>query len=109
MAEPEQRDLRYTVYLEERKLLIDAEREGSRSLDKAILVLAGGAIGLSLTTLDKFAPSNWFLYGSWILLVLSIVLTLFSFLTSQWACSRQRDMLDLEWQPADLRACQVLS
>lgn len=39
-------DLKYKVYLEERKSLIDAEREGSRLFDKAILTLAAGAFGL---------------------------------------------------------------
>lgn len=103
MPEPRPRDLQYTVYLEERKLLIDAEREGARSLDKAILLLAGGAIGLSLTTLDKFDIGNWFLYAAWVSLVFSIVLTLFSFLTSQRACSRQREILDLEWKAGDAK------
>ncbi len=42
-------DLKYKVYLEERKLLVDAVREGARSFDKTILALASGAFGLSLT------------------------------------------------------------
>lgn len=47
---------KYDVYLEERKLLIDAEREGARTLDKAILTLAAGALALSITFLEKVVP-----------------------------------------------------
>lgn len=94
--------LKYDVYLEERKLLIDAEREGSRSFDKAILTLAAGALGLSITFVDKIAPlpqatTLWLLVVSWISFGFSIIVTLSSFITSQWACASQRDILDTEW------------
>ena len=46
----------YEVYLEERKLLVDAEREGARTFDKAILTLAAGALALSITFLEKVVP-----------------------------------------------------
>lgn len=85
--------LKYNVYLEERKLLIDAEREGSRSFDKAVLTLAAGALGLSVTFVDKIAPVPqatilWLLVASWIFFGFSIIVTLSSFITSQWACVR---------------------
>ena len=94
--------LKYNVYLEERKLLIDAEREGSRSFDKAILTLAAGALGLSITFVDKIAPlpqaaTLWLLVTSWISFGFSIIITLSSFITSQWACVRQREILDTQW------------
>jgi hypothetical protein len=50
-------DFKYEVYLEERKSLVDAEREGSRSFDKAILTLAAGAFGLSLTFIRQIVPN----------------------------------------------------
>ena len=37
-------DFKYKVYLEERKSLVDAEREGSRLFDRAILTLAAWRI-----------------------------------------------------------------
>jgi hypothetical protein len=94
--------LRYEVYLEERKLLIDAEREGARSLDKAILTLAAGALGLSLTFIRQMVPdikhgTFAYLITAWGLFSLSILLTLISFLTSQWACARQREILETEY------------
>jgi hypothetical protein len=92
----------YDVYLEERKLLIDAEREGARTLDKAVLTLSAGALALSITFLEKVAPlsttiTRWTLIAAWIAFGVSILLILVSFLTSQWACKRQRDILDDEW------------
>lgn len=94
----------YDVYLEERKLLVEAEREGARTFDKAILTLAAGALALSMTFLEKVVPiaqatTLWSLASSWAAFGLSIFLILFSFLTSQWACIRQRAILDKEWLP----------
>lgn len=93
---------KYDVYLEERKLLIDAEREGARTFDKAILTLSAGALALSITFLEKVVPiskatTRWPLTASWIAFGVSIFLILFSFLTSQWACIKQREILDSEW------------
>ena len=92
----------YEVYLEERKLLVDAEREGARTFDKAILTLAAGALALSITFLEKVVPvaqatTLWSLTSSWVAFGFSIFLILFSFLTSQWACVRQRAILDKQW------------
>ena len=91
----------YDVYLEERKLLIDAEREGARTFDKAILTLSAGALALSITFLEKIVRVDqttiwWGLIASWIAFGGSILLILFSFLTSQWACRRQIEILDEE-------------
>jgi len=89
----------YEVYFEERKQLIDAEREGARSFDKAILTLAAGAFGLSIAFIEKIVPSPRagsaeILVSAWALFGLSLLLTLVSFLTSQKACARQREILE---------------
>ena len=89
----------YQVYLDERKELIHALREGSLSFDKAILTLAAGAFGLSLTFIFKFFPDKplnelWRLYWAWGSLGGSITLTLSSFLTSQKACEKQIENLE---------------
>ena len=91
------KDQKYQLYLEERKLLIDAEREGSRTFDKAILTLASGAFGFSIAFLKNIIPhpfSNtlWFLGASWASFALSLVVILFSFLSSQLACRIQIDV-----------------
>jgi len=89
----------YQIYLEERKQLIAAERETAQQFDKAILTLAAGALALSITFINQIAPnpkphSVYFLIGAWILFCFSLLSTLISFLTSQVACRKQRDILD---------------
>jgi len=95
----EKNDLKYKVYLEERKFLVDAEREQSQSFDKAILTLAGGAFGISLTFIKEIVSSHkpvqlhWLILA-WICFIVSMLSTLISFLASQRACSTQRDILE---------------
>lgn len=90
---------KYDVYLAERSALIDAEREGARLFDKAILTLAGGSFGLSLALIKQIVPQMksgsavWLILG-WGGFCLSLLSTLISFLTSQVACRRQRDILE---------------
>jgi len=94
--------LEYKVYLEERKSLVDAEREGSRLFDKAILTLTAGAFGLSLTFIRQMAPdiksgTAFMLVYAWVGFCISLLSTLISFLTSQSACSKQREILEAEY------------
>ena len=84
-------------YLEERKLLVEAEREQSRSFDKAMLTLSVGALALSLIYMRDFAKTpSWsaLLYGAWITFGISLLATSWSFLISQSALRKQRKMLD---------------
>jgi hypothetical protein len=80
--------------------LINAGLEQTRSFDKYILTLAGGTFGLSLVFIEKIAPNPeegtvWLLATAWVIFGLSILSTLISFLLSQAACSRQREILDV--------------
>ncbi len=85
------------VDIEERKLLFGAMLEGPRLFDKAIIAIAAGAYGLSLTMLSAFQPIKpgtlSYLKYAWILLGASIVLTLISFMTSQRACLRNIEII----------------
>jgi len=97
-----EKDFKYKLYLEERRLLIDAEREGARSFDKAILTLAAGAFGLSLTFIRQIVPNIeagtlYLLISAWAGFAISMLFTLVSFLTSQRACARQREILEEEY------------
>jgi hypothetical protein len=89
----------YEVYLAERRALVDAEHEQSRLFDRAILTLAAGALGLSITFIHEVArrpePGTicWLITG-WIAFVVSMLITLASFLTSQWACRSATKALD---------------
>jgi hypothetical protein len=91
-------DLKYKTYLDERKLLVSAELEGSRLFDKAILTLAAGSFALSLAVIKQIFPSfisnKYLLALAWTSFVISILSTLISFLTSQHACSKQREILE---------------
>lgn len=92
-------DWKYQEYIKERQLLFNAKLQGSQSLDKAILTLSAGALGLSLTFIRQIAPHPQlptlkFIILAWICFGLSILLTLISFLTSQKACDKQIEILE---------------
>lgn len=85
------------TYLDERKLLIDAEREAARSFDKAMIALSGGALGLSITFLSHIAPypqMKILVYLAWFCFSGALIVTLSSFLASQAAMRKQRQILD---------------
>ena len=95
-------NLNYKIYLEERKLLVDASRESAQSFDKTILVLASGAFGLSLTFIRQIFPiikseTIFFLIYAWIGFCICLLSTLISFLTSQYACSKQIKILEAKY------------
>ncbi len=91
----------FQTYITERKSLVEAELEQSRLFDKAILTLAAGALGLSITFIRQIAPTPdpntiWMLIFAWGAFSGSVLATLTSFLTSQFACRRQREILDAQ-------------
>ena len=95
------KDIEYTTYLDERRLLIEAEQKGAQQFDKAILTLAGGALAISITFIKNIAPypkveTIYLLKGAWFAFILSLLSTLCSFLTSQSACRKQRDIIESE-------------
>jgi hypothetical protein len=97
--------IKYETYFQERTSLVNAELDQARSFDKYILTLAGGTFGLSIVFIEKIAPhpeagTVWLLVTAWVTFGASILSTLISFLLSQLACSRQREILDL-WYRKD--------
>lgn len=112
----ESASLSYDTYLKERESLINSELEGSKSFDKFILTLSAGAIGLSLTFIDKlisgiYPGTIWLLGIAWVSLVMSMLFTLLSLLTSQSSCRKQRDILDKIYnnQTSDVEQTNVFS
>lgn len=82
----------YDVYLEERKLLIDAARESARTFDKAILTFAAAAFGFSVARLKEAAPhpAQWTLVWlglSWTAFTVGLLAIMLSFLFSHRACT----------------------
>lgn len=95
MDDPQDRNRQ--EYLQERKLLIDWERSSTTSFDKAMLTLSGGALGLSLTWVKEIGGAQAWKQGlklSWLLFGVALLSTTWSFLVSQHALRRQRDILD---------------
>lgn len=100
--EKEERQKERKEYLEERKLSIELEREAAHSFDQAMLTLSAGALGLSITFIRQVAPTTthykeW-LFRAWGGFILALLAILVSFLVSQFALRRQRDILDLEYE-----------
>jgi len=86
-------------YLKERKLLIEAQQQCYQQFDKAILTLSSGGLGVSIVFLRDILPleqiTNYcFLIGSWILFTISILSTLISFMTGQYAYSEQLKLIE---------------
>ena len=85
-------------YLRERELLIKIESEMSKSFDKAMITLSAGALALSITFIDKLIASivvgKVYLVLSWIGFVVALMSILISFLLSQSAFRKQREILD---------------
>lgn len=88
----ESHNFNYDVYLDERKLLIEAARESSRTFDKAILTFAAAAFGFSIAFLKETAPRPtpetlvW-LKASWTCFSLGLLSIMLSFLFSHRACT----------------------
>ena len=104
-TEPPQFTMTEETYARERTCLIEIEQKSADQHDKAILTLTSGALALSITFLDKIAASPlpntvWIIGVSWLCYVLAIAFILWSFLTSQKACRRQRELLDIEYSTA---------
>ncbi|WP_020402142.1 hypothetical protein [Gracilimonas tropica] len=91
----------YDIYKEERQRLDDAAREVGARYDKNTLLLAGGALVISITFIEKISPSPsgwsmWLIGVSWLLLIVSIICQLYAIGESQNSIRRQIEILDLE-------------
>ncbi|MEA4926325.1 MAG: hypothetical protein VB084_13565 [Syntrophomonadaceae bacterium] len=92
-------DSTYEVYLNERNRNIESKAKHAEMNDKAILTLAAGAFGLSLTFVDKIAIYStihnlYWLGFAWIMFALSMLSTLISFQYGTKGFERQIEILD---------------
>ena len=104
MSDPqyEYRKQRYDSYVKERDSLNQSSLEISGRYDKSVLFLSGGALALSVTFIEKIAPSPvaWtfvLLAVAWFFLISCVVLELYALATSQTAINEQIRLLDLEY------------
>lgn len=91
--------IKYKVYIDERKALVDASQEQSKNFDKYILTLAAGTFGLSLLFIKQIVPNPQadtlpILFGAWVSFCVSIILTIISFQISIEAHLRQIKILE---------------
>jgi hypothetical protein len=75
-----------------RQWLVEAYQKSSDAYDKAVMTLAGGALGISLAFVHQVAPhpthKAW-LAWTWGLLAVSLLLIFLSFLASQQTLLRE--------------------
>jgi hypothetical protein len=77
-------------WLEYRKSLLEQKSKSDDDFEKYITFIASGALGLTLTFLDKITPLDyavyiWLVATGWVLLVLTLLINLFShFLSSKY-------------------------
>jgi hypothetical protein len=98
----EYRKQRYESYVKERENLNHSSLEISGRYDKSVLFLSGGALALSVTFIEKIAPSPvaWtfvLLAAAWLFLISCVVLELYALATSQTAINEQIRLLDAEY------------
>jgi hypothetical protein len=81
----------HAQHMEERKLLIDAARESSRTFDQAVLAFGAAVFGASVAFLKDVAPKpqsytiRW-LGISWMCFTVGLLAVILSFLFSHKAC-----------------------
>jgi hypothetical protein len=98
-----QRKQRYDAYIKERDAFRNDSLTVSERYDKAILLLGGGALALSLTFLEKIAPhpipiSFVLLGAAWLGLIASILLQLHALSTSQTVTNDEMEIADREYR-----------
>lgn len=85
----------WEAFQEERRLSLEGQREMILALDRSLLTLSAGAIGLSLVLLQAFTQFTltFLLVGAWIAFVVSIFAVLQSFRSSQGHLEAHREAL----------------
>jgi uncharacterized membrane protein len=101
MADPKEPSDFFKNLAAYRQHLVDAEQQMQAEYDKAVLVLSGGAIGLSMTFLKDIVGANptthiGFLLCAWIFWSLSIVSNFISFYASSKALRQAIKQVDVQ-------------
>jgi len=90
---------REDIYQRTRDDLLKRQLSNSENFDKAILTLSSAGLGLSLTFIKHVvqfdaAQNHWLLVLSWVMFVLSILVTLVSFHISQAGIAKQLEIAE---------------
>ena len=102
-VDAEYRKARYEAYIKDKDSLRNDSLQVSDRYDKAILALAGGALALSITFLEKIAPhpAGWTFYilgTAWLCLIGSLLLEMFALATSQTVTNEQIELLNEDYR-----------
>jgi hypothetical protein len=99
ITENEQEKLcEYEILLEERKSLIISAKEVALQYAKAIMVLSGGALSLSMTFLKDYVQnpiheSKVYIKSAWLTFSISLICIVVSFLLSEIAFRKQVEII----------------
>jgi hypothetical protein len=82
-----------------RKVLVEADQQSQEQFDRTLIALSGGALGISMSFVDKFIGSRTvacphLLLNAWLLWTLSLVIVLFSFALSRRALRHMIRQID---------------
>jgi hypothetical protein len=96
-------DSTYATYRDERNRLTDAENDYAKDFDKYVLMLSGGAIGLSIAFLrdlvgDQPIRNAELLIGAWVFLALAAGMVVFGLYLNPISQRKFRDILDEQAQ-----------
>jgi len=86
-------------WLEYRKALLEHKSKSDDDFEKYITLIASGALGLTVTFLDKISPLDkaiciWLVATGWVLLSLTLLLNLYSHFLSSKYTSKSIDEID---------------
>jgi len=86
-------------WLEYRKSLLEQKSKSDDDFEKYITFIASGALGLTLTFLDKITPLDcavyiWLVATGWVLLALTLLINLFSHFLSSKYTTKSIDEID---------------
>lgn len=95
-------------WLEYRKSLLEHKSKSDDDFEKYITFIASGALGLTLTFLDKISPLDkavfiWIIATGWILLSLTLLINLYSHFLSSKYTTKSIDEIDDEIDYDSLR------
>jgi hypothetical protein len=103
---------RIRIYENTRADLLSRQKSNSEQYDKALLTLSSAALGISVTFVTDYVSAHeavrvWALYGSWLLLFCSIIVTMASFLISQESINEQLHLAESYYLNNDESALRV--
>jgi hypothetical protein len=93
-------DARARVYLDDRKLLNEMEREAANNFDRSMITLSAGALLVSLNLINGTMTTSSHsaaLHCAWFCFTVATISTLLSMFSARQAAEQQRGILDKDY------------